>query len=160
VDQIVRQEIAVAAPLEVVWLAWTRSDRITVWFAPRARVDARPGGPFELFFDPDHPDHQSTKGCVFTTVEPMKQLVFTWKGPDPFAAWMNREESLTSVSVRFQEEGERTRVIVEHTGWGEGEEWEEARRWHQTAWAGCLESLRSALESGEGDICCLPEDRG
>lgn len=30
------------------------------------------------------------------------------------------------------------------------EEWNEAIKWHEMAWSGVLESLKSALEKGEG----------
>ena len=156
-NEPVRVEVTMAAPRNLVWWAWTKPDRITVWFAPEARLDARPGGPFELFFDPSDHDHQCTKGCIFTLVEPYQRFGFTWKGPDQFATLMNNPNSLTSVLVTLYDEDRGTRVVVEHSGWGEGEEWAQARAWHQTAWEQVLGSLKSALESGQGLLCCAPE---
>nr|WP_028986977.1 SRPBCC domain-containing protein [Thermicanus aegyptius] len=151
-------EITIAAPVNLVWWAWTRSDRITTWFAPKAMIEAKPGGSFELYFDPSNPDSMSTKGCVFTSVEPMRKLGFTWKGPDDFADVMNEDDSLTRVDVTFSEQNGSTYVVVEHKGWGEGELWEKARSWHEMAWTGVLDSLKKALESGEGSICCAPDE--
>ncbi|MDH5265530.1 MAG: SRPBCC domain-containing protein, partial [Betaproteobacteria bacterium] len=42
----------VAAPLEAVWKAWTTTEGIRTFFAPDARVEPRPGGPFEIYFNP------------------------------------------------------------------------------------------------------------
>jgi len=77
----IRIEVSVSSPPDLVWWAWTKFDRVTAWFAPEANVEARPGGPFELFFDPADHEHQRTRGFVFTLVEPKKRLGFTWKGP-------------------------------------------------------------------------------
>ena len=153
----IRVEVSISAPPDLVWWAWTKSDRITAWFAPEANVEARRCGPFELFFDPADHEHQCTKGCVFTSVEPMRRLGFTWKGPDQFAGLMNDQASLTSVMVNFSDENGTTRVVVEHSGWGEGKDWAEARAWHQNAWEEVLRSLKSALESGKPHLRRAPE---
>ena len=144
----IRIEVSISVQVDRVWRAWTQSERITEWFAPAANIEARPGGPFELFFDPSDRSHECTKGCTFTLVEPHKQLGFSWKGPDQFAGLMNNPDSLTSVLVTFDDEGENTRVVVEHSGWGEGELWEKAQEWHQKAWEEVLGHLQSILESG------------
>lgn len=145
-----RTEISIRAPVEQIWSAWTSSKLITSWFAPKASIDPRPGGYFELYFDPANLDHECTKGCVFTTVEPKKRLGFTWKGPDQFARLMNDPSKLTSVLVIFHDEDGTTRIVLEHTGWGEGEEWAEARSWHERAWKEALGSLKSELEHHAG----------
>jgi uncharacterized protein YndB with AHSA1/START domain len=141
-----RIEVSVRAPLDEIWRAWTTSESIARWFSPAANVEARQGGPFELFFDPSDHDHMSTKGCVFTSVEPKRRLDFNWKGPDQYAELMNGSP-LTSVTARFEEEDGSTRVIVEHTGWGDGQEWAEARAWHKRAWEDVLKSLKSTQEA-------------
>ena len=141
-------EAVVNSSLDIAWRAWTRSTRITRWFAPEAVIEACPGGSFELYFDPSDHDHQCTKGCVFTLVEPKKRLAFTWKGPDQFADLMNDPASLTSVLVSFHRVEGSIEVVVEHTGWGEGEDWIQAREWHQRAWKDVLGRLKSTLESG------------
>ena len=151
-----RIEISIEAPFDLVWRAWTEPDRITSWFAPEANVEAKPGGAFELFFGPADYSQECTRGCVFTAVEPMRRLGFTWKGPSQFADLMNDIEPLTSVYVTFHEGNGVTRVVVVHNGWGDGEEWTEAREWHRRAWKGVLVSLRSTLESREGKPCCKP----
>lgn len=144
----IRVEVSLATSLDKVWLAWTSSDPITSWFAPEANVEASVGGPFELFFDPTNHDHQSTNDCIFTLVESLRRLGFTWRGPDQFKGVMNDPTPLTSVMVNFLEVNGVTRIIVEHSGWGEGGDWEEARVWHHEAWKDVLGRLKSTLESG------------
>jgi uncharacterized protein YndB with AHSA1/START domain len=154
-----RLEVIVEAPLDLVWLAWTETERITEWFAPAANIVPVEEGAYELFFDPVEHTHMSTIGCVITAIEPMERLVFTWKGPDQFAQLMNEPVPATSVEVTFQMEKDRTRVLVEHSGWGNGYSWNEAWEWHNKAWEEVLQSLVSGMESGEGLLWYTPEDR-
>ena len=142
-------ETRLEAPLDRVWLAWTGSEMVSRWFSPEANIEARVGGPFELFFDPEDHSHMSTIGCVVTSISEKEGLGFNWKGPDQFASLMNEPEPATSVEVRFRVEGDVTVVEVEHSGWGDGDDWRDARDWHEVAWRGVLESLKTTLESHE-----------
>ena len=70
---------------------------------------------------------------------------------------MNHENELTEVKVSFIELGlSAASVTVEHIGFKEDNAWNEAFDWHQMAWTGVLDSLKSALEKGEGNLCCQP----
>lgn len=149
--------ITVAAAPEVVWWAFTHAERVTEFFAPEAVVEARVGGTYEVYFIPGDKEHMCTRGCKVIALEPLRRLAFTWKGPDQFASFMNQPESLTVVSVALETAEGGTRVLIEHTGWGEGDEWAKARSWHQRAWEMVLDSLKAALESGKGNLCCAPE---
>ncbi|KQL44903.1 ATPase [Brevibacillus choshinensis] len=150
-------ETEIVSSMEQVWWAWTRSERIVQWFAPEANIEPRLGGAFELFFTPDNRDQMGTSGCIITLFEPKERLGFTWKGPDDFADLMNHDDSLTYVLVSLSENEGKTRIVIEHFGWKEGEEWENARSWHERAWFHALSSLRAAIESGKGDLCCAPQ---
>lgn len=154
----IKHEITINTSKEIVWWAWTLCDRVAQWFAPSANVEAKLDGAYELFFIPNNPDQMSTKGCKITQFDPQTKLSFTWKGPDDFASLMNHDEALTTVQVTLSEEGEEcTKVTIEHTGWGDGPEWEKAIAWHQMAWNQVLNSLKSSIESGLGELCCTPE---
>ncbi|WP_370873474.1 SRPBCC family protein [Peribacillus cavernae] len=134
------------------------SDRVSEWFAPEAVVEPKEGGPFELYFEPGNTTGMNTKGCKITKLVDEKELQFTWKGPDQFADIMNMDNELTIVKVSFEEvDHETTKVIVEHTGFKSDENWSDAFKWHQMAWSGVLDSLKSVLEKGEGNLCCQPE---
>lgn len=152
-----QKEITVTESKELLWHAWTIGERARQWFAPEVNIDPRVGGAFELFFNPANKEQMNTKGCQFTSLKPMDQLTFTWKGPDDFSELMNHTDTLTSVNVRFIETGDKTtKVAIEHMGWGTGEDWDRAYRWHEMAWGQVLNSLKYAIESGQGELCCLP----
>ena len=72
-----RMEVSVEAPLDLVWLAWTETERIMEWFAPAANIVPVKGGAFELFFYPADHTHMSMIGCVITAIDPMERIRFT-----------------------------------------------------------------------------------
>ncbi|MEW8972141.1 SRPBCC domain-containing protein [Mesobacillus jeotgali] len=154
----VKQEIIINAPVELIWHAWTIPDRVALWFAPETNIEAKVGGAYELYFIPGNRTGMNTMGCKVLKLEPFKDLVFEWKAPDQFSSLMNEEEKLTIISVNFVRlEDNSTKVTTRHTGFKDGEEWTEAITWHEMAWSGVLKSLKNALETGKGDLCCQPE---
>lgn len=151
------KEATIYSPLEFVWYAWTISERVSEWFAPEAAIEAREGGKYELYFVPGNKTGMNTRGCKVTKLKNEEELLFTWKGPDQFESIMNNEDDLTIVSVSFKPIDETaTNVLVKHSGFKDHEEWAEAIKWHEMAWAGVLDSLKSALEKGKGNLCCQP----
>ena len=136
-------KLTLSGTVEIAWDAWTKTEKIIEWFSPEANIQARLGGAYELFFDPTNHDHQSTKGCKITVFNPLKTLAFTWKGPDEFGDTMNNPCNLTYVRVDFVAIDGTTQVKVEHSGWGDSVEWDEAMEWHHEAWEGVLANLES-----------------
>ena len=156
-NKVLSKECVINVPLSLVWHAWTKSDRISQWFAGEANVDPVVGGAYELYFEPGNTTGMNTKGCKIEKIIPNQELNFTWKGPDQFRDFMNQGD-LTLVKVKFEKLGENTtKVEVNHVGWKNDKDWNEAIKWHEMAWSGVLNSLKSALEKGEGDLCCQPE---
>jgi ribosomal protein L22 len=99
----------------------------------------------------------NTKGCKITKLIHEKELHFTWKGPDQFEKLMNNEDELTTVHVLYKTINEKsTKVILKHIGFNDHRDWTEAIFWHQMAWSDVLDSLKSALENGKGNLCCQP----
>ena len=139
-----RYEATLPATVEALWQEWTDQEKITKWFSPEANIEPRLGGAYELFFDPSNHDSMSTKGCRITGFEPCSLLAFQWKGPDQYAQLMNKPPE-TRVEVTFSPKGSDTVMTIEHAGWGEGSEWQEARDWHDRAWRGVVADLRKHL---------------
>jgi uncharacterized protein YndB with AHSA1/START domain len=142
----IKIELIVEAVAGDVWQAWTQADKVVKWFAPEAHIEPERGGAYELFWDPDDHDSMSTKGCEITAFEPPRLLEFTWKGPDQFRDLMNQPEPLTRVEASLRERCKKTRITVVHGGWGDGEEWAEARAWHVKAWGMVIQSLKEYYE--------------
>ena len=65
--------IDIPASLDSVWWAWTTVEGITSFFAPRARIDFRIGGVYELYFRDDQPPgSQGSEGVKILSYEPRR----------------------------------------------------------------------------------------
>jgi uncharacterized protein YndB with AHSA1/START domain len=71
------------APVADVWKAWTTTDGIESFFAPKAaKVEPWVGGAFELWFGVDQPEgSRGSENCKVHSVKPMEQLVIEWNAP-------------------------------------------------------------------------------
>jgi uncharacterized protein YndB with AHSA1/START domain len=139
-------EMDICATPERIWKAWTDPAELSTWFTMNANVKPEPGGPYELFWEPDYPERNSTLGCTVLEARRGQKLAFTWKGPIQFAYFMNNEPS-TSVTLTFKaSDSGMVTVRLRHAGWREGVHWRQARMWHESAWRAALTRLKSMLE--------------
>jgi uncharacterized protein YndB with AHSA1/START domain len=147
-------ELVLPAPRDEVWRAFTTPDGLTQWLAPRARVEAVVGGPYELFWAPPEapPESNSTLGCRVLSVDPPRLLRFTWRGSDEVADVMNAPGApVTEVTVALTPALDGTRLRLTHAGWGEVADWARARAWFDAAWTNALRALRAHLGGGGRD---------
>jgi hypothetical protein len=135
---------------------FTTNDLVCSWLADDADVEPVVGGKYEIFWDPSVVENDGTRGCKVTAIESGKFLSFDWRGPTMFQRSMNASDSLTHVVLFFipydngNESG--TKVHLVHSGWGSGDEWEQARLWFDRAWGlafGALESLANGRGAGQ-----------
>lgn len=132
------------ASVQTLWREWTDQTKITKWFSAEAKIEPHQGGAYELFFDPSNHESMSTKGCKITAIKPGSQLAFQWKGPDQYAHFMNTPPQ-THVEVNFTPKKQETELTIKHTGWKEGDQWQEAKEWHNKAWQGVVAALKEHL---------------
>jgi uncharacterized protein YndB with AHSA1/START domain len=149
-ERVIVKQVVVAAPLAQVWAAWTTREGVISFFAPEARIEPRPGGSFEVYFDPGAPAGlKGADGMRVLAVQPMKMLSFTWNAPPHLP---EARAQLTSVVVRLDAIDERTtRIALHHSGWGDGGEWDRAHAYFDRAWGGVLGNLKRRFEVGPFD---------
>jgi hypothetical protein len=133
---------------------FTVSRALQSWLAPVAEVAPVLGGKYELFWEPDDRENNSTIGCRITALETDRLLSFDWKGPRQFKHFMNTADPLTHVVVFFfagdhNGSEEWTDIHLIHSGWRSADEWEEARQWFEAAWRGAFAELSNQV-NGEG----------
>jgi uncharacterized protein YndB with AHSA1/START domain len=105
------------------------------WLCDAALFRAYPGGSYHLSWDTGWHAAGSVK-----KLEKGNQLELTWHGKgDP---------ADTAVSISLQSEGEHTRLELIHTGFGEGEAWDDSRAQAAHGWEIGLENLESIFDSG------------
>lgn len=149
--RIIQCEATVAAPIQAVWDAWTTNEGASTFFAPQANISAQPGGPYEIFFNPDAPKGtRGAEGMLVLAVQEPLFLSFTWNAPPHLPTVRGQ---YTHVEIRLQSISENsTHVTLEHGGWGTGGEWESAFDYFVRAWGKVvLPRLVQRFESGPID---------
>lgn len=149
-ERVVQRQVVVPAGIDAVWAAWTTREGIRSFFAPDAVVDARVGGPFQIWIDPGAPaGSRGADDMRFMALQPPRMLSFDWNAP-PFLAEARRQR--TFVVVRLTPLGPaHTQVNLTHSGWGDGGEWDKAHAYFERAWTGVLGNLKKRFETGPQD---------
>jgi uncharacterized protein YndB with AHSA1/START domain len=149
-ERAVEKQVVVNATLDQAWEAWTTRAGITSFFAPDARVEARVGGPFQIYIDPGAP--AGSKGADdmrFLALQPKTMISFDWNAPPHLP---EARAQRTFVTVRFEPVTDKTtRVTLHHTGWGEGGEWDQAYTYFDRAWGSVLANLGKRFDQGPRD---------
>lgn len=149
-ERALDKEVVVAATLEQAWDAWTTRDGVVGFFAPEARVEPRPGGLFEVQFNPlAEAGLRGADDMRFLALQPRRMLSFTWNAPPSLP---EARQQRTMVVVRFEPLAERsTRVTLHHVGWGDGGEWDRAYAYFDRAWGSVLGNLKQRFDRGPID---------
>jgi len=132
-DRFITGKIIIPASLDEVWQAWTTEAGVRSFFAPRARLDLRPGGAYEMLFDLEaQPGQQGGEGMYLLAIQPKQMLSFTWNAPPELPTVRGQ---MTHVVVRLVPLGNHsTKVTLLHDGWGSGGEWDLAFAYFERAW--------------------------
>ena len=147
VNRILHHSTQLNCDLRQAFEMFTLNEHLQSWLAEIADVEPKLGGKYELFWDPDDKENNSTIGCKITALQNNKFLAFEWKGPKQFKHFMNEADPLTHVVVFFVQCDESivkpcTEVHLIHSGWGDSAEWEKARQWFKKAWDSAFDKLR------------------
>ena len=145
-DAIIHVSAFVRLAPDEAFARFTNVDLVRTWLAPAAEIEPRVGGKYELFWQPDDPENDSTIGCRITALAPSQLLAFQWRGPRQFKSFANAADPLTHVVVAFAPEGSGTRIHLVHSGWRSSAEWEAARVWQERAWTVAFEELARACD--------------
>jgi uncharacterized protein YndB with AHSA1/START domain len=162
-DRTIRYEVIADVTPDEVYRMWTTPEGVRRFFAPAARIDARPGGRYEILFapnkDPEGLSHGTT-GARVLRAEPGKLLAFEWitfagdtdlgeKGPPMASPEMRNARPLpTWVELSFAPAGQgRTRVTFAHYGFRRGDRWDRSFAFFERAWKGVLDQLAVACRA-------------
>jgi uncharacterized protein YndB with AHSA1/START domain len=106
VEEPIRREVAVAAPIEAVWDALTAPGELAEWFGAEAEIDLRTGGAVRFRW----PDGTERRGLVID-VDPPRRLAFRWRELRTSASGLAVAEA-TVVAFTLDVEDDATRVTV------------------------------------------------
>ena len=129
------------APVADVWKAWTTTEGIESFFAPKAvKVEPWPGGAFELWFGVNMPEgSRGSEGCKVHSVRPMEQLVFEWNAP-PTIPQIRVLRTLVYLDFKALPDN-RTELTLRNFGYGDGEEWAKNKAYFAQAWPAVMANL-------------------
>jgi uncharacterized protein YndB with AHSA1/START domain len=104
--------LAIDAPVERVWQAWSSAEGLSSWWWAHwgdvaVAADVRVGGAYRI----EAPGHGVSVAGEYLVVEPERRLAFTWTWTDDEGE--SRDEA---VEVRFTAADAGTVVSVRHTG--------------------------------------------
>lgn len=146
-----RKQTVASVSTETAWKTWTTTEGVTSFFAPKANIEARVGGRYELLFDLKAPrGFQGTEGCKVLSIDPPKNLAFEFLSPPEFP---NARRILTRVDLVLENVlgGGLTKIDITHSGFLEGEEWDECFEFFNWNWNLVLGRLQHLSYAGPID---------
>ncbi len=145
-DRVLVKEIVLPVSVEKVWQLWTTAEGVKSFIAEDARIELRPGGPYEWYFSLEAPEGtRGSEDCKLLSYLPMKMLSFEWNAPADFGPLRDRR---TQIILMFESlSGERTRLTLSEHGWGTTDEWEKLYQYFDRAWEVVFEYLAKRCAS-------------
>ena len=140
-NKIIHQSLQLHCDPHNAFELFTSNQLVASWLTGLAEIEPVEGGKYELFWEPDNKEDNSTIGCRITAIEPDQFLSFEWRSPKQFKHFANTADPLTHVVVFFIPNKAGTNVQMIHSGWRSSAEWEEARQWQDSAWRMALQEL-------------------
>lgn len=149
-ERALDKEVVVNATLDQAWDAWTTREGIVSFFAPDAKIEARVGGPFQVYIDPGAPaGMKGADDMRVMALQPKQMISFDWNAPPSLP---EARAQRTFVVVRFAPVTDKTtRVSLHHTGWGAGGEWDKAYQYFDRAWSNVMANLQKRFDQGPQD---------
>ena len=150
-SKIIRKEAVTTATLKDAWKAWTTADAVTSFFVPKAIIEPVVGGRYELFSSLKAPrGFQGTEGCRILALEPLNHLAFEFVAPPQFP---NVRRLRTRLDLEFGQvaRGGVVKLDLVHSGFQEGEEWDEFFEFSNWNWDLVLGRFQYRFSTGPID---------
>lgn len=144
-DRIIVVSAKIQCSATTAFELFTTNTGLESWLTVKADVTPEVGGKYELFWNPDDPDNNSTKGCKILAIDKPNYINFEWSGPQQYKHFMNSVQPFTNVTVLFTAGDSQATVTLIHTGWRDTEDWEEARQYFINAWTGAFNKLEQLV---------------
>lgn len=149
--EICKTAVINALPRDI-WNAWTTEAGVVTFLAPAAHIELREKGAYEIYFDLSQPEGQrGSEGCVIREFRAPSFLSVTWNFP-PTLPKLRSQNAQTIVGLNIQGLADGTsRVVLTHSGWAGGADWDEGLSYFRDAWGLVLARLARSFEHGPLD---------
>ncbi len=144
-DQIIDISSKLSCNARRAFEMFTVNTQLEAWLTEVAEVELQVGGRYELFWEPEDRENNSTIGCHITAFEADQFLSFEWRSPKQFKHFANQADPLTHVVVFFVPIQNGTQVHLIHSGWRSSPEWIEAMQWQERAWRMAFDALEKSV---------------
>ena len=135
-DSIVISKTVPTDP-QSAWELWASEEGLATWWTENTKVELRPGGPYEVYFNPEEtPGDRGGDWCRVLSFLPGRMLSFTWNAPPQ----LKTRPLHTWVVVTFDPNETGTSVTISHLGWPESgmsdpaSEWPATLEYFEKAW--------------------------
>lgn len=113
-ENMIRCEMELKSPIDKVWSLVSSREGIESWFCGKLVGDVSPGEIVMLDFSED-------EGCTqcfgrIETVDPTTHFAYSWHPGEDCTFDAYPEDQLTLVSFYLESVGDKTRLVVEETG--------------------------------------------
>ncbi|MEN8251129.1 MAG: SRPBCC domain-containing protein [Bacteroidota bacterium] len=134
-DKKINKVAIVNASVEECWQLWTTHEGLKSFFGVDNKIDLKPGGAFEIYFDMGQQQgERGGEGNKILSYLPETMLSFSWNAP-PSIPEIRNQSHRTWVVLYFKKVGsEHTEVSLSHLGWLEGDKWDETFEYFDRAW--------------------------
>lgn len=134
-DRNIYIETIIDAPVPQVWNTWTTGDGLESFMAPSCHIDLRVDGRMDIFFYPRaKPGRRGAENMRILSVVPLKMFGFTWSNPRDFPEISSQRTHVTLKFYPAEDQPQKTKLLLIHDGWGDGEIWDQAYRYYIRAW--------------------------
>jgi len=134
-EKIVLEQL-VQGPAAETYLAFTNATMLRRWMCDIATVSPRLGGRLYLAWNSGY-----YASGEYTYLKADQMVGFSWYG--------RNEPALTQVNITLTQKDSSTWVHLEHSGLGNGVEWDATRKEMESGWISSLENLASVIGTGE-----------
>ena len=100
-DQIIHLTADLQCDTQRAFELFTNNSLLESWLVNVAEIEPKVGGKYELFWEPNDRENNSTLGCRITAIQPSEFLSFEWRSPKQYKHFANNADPLTHVVVFF-----------------------------------------------------------
>ncbi len=68
-DRIIQKTLSLEAPLDIAYQLFVDKKHLEQWLTVKADIELKVGGAYELFWDPEEKEYNSTIGCKILAFE-------------------------------------------------------------------------------------------
>ena len=111
-DKILHHSVRLHCDAEQAFMMFTLNEQLQSCLAAIADVEPMDGVKYELFWNPEEREKDSTLGCQITAIEPGKFLSFEWRGPKQYKHFMNNADELLFEIFFFIQGYNKKRVTI------------------------------------------------